>query len=288
MSAADSAHRSDADEPALGPELSGPGAAGEDLYTVRIDRFEGPLDLLLYLIQRDEVDIYDIPIAHITHQYLEYLELLDVFDLDNAGEFLVMASTLMRIKARMLLPVQRLGDDEEEEGDPRDELVRRLLEYKKFKEASEDLARKEESRSDWFSRGTEFTFLDEQEEPAELSLSLFDLLRAVRNVLEKMQAEGVHHVYTEVYTVEAQEEFILERLATGGKLRFEELFRGMNVKMEVVVTFVALLDLMKNRRVRVHQSRAYGDLWLSPGAESREAAPAEPAAPAMEEDEGEA
>jgi segregation and condensation protein A len=232
-------------------------------YTVQLDRFEGPLDLLLYLIQRDEVDIYDIPIAHITKQYLSYMELLDVFDLDNAGEFLVMAATLMRIKARLLLPVQRPGDEEEDDVDPRDELVRRLLEYKKYKEASEEFGHKETERGQFFSRGTEFTFEDQQEEPAELSLSLFDLLRAVRNVLDQLQGENAHHVYTEVYTVEGQEELILERLGMDQRIRFEEIFRGMKIKMEVVVTFVALLDLLKSQRIIVHQSKSYGELWLS-------------------------
>lgn len=232
-------------------------------YQVHLDRFDGPLDLLLYLIGRDEIDVYDIPIAHITKQYLQFLELLDVFDLDNAGEFLVMAATLMRIKARMLLPVQRLGDEEDDDIDPRDELVRRLLEYKKYKEASQSLAAKEEARADYFRRGSEFPFLGEVEEEApELSLSLFDLLRAVRSVLEEMRAGSVHHVYTEVYTVEGQEELLLRRLHDAKQLRFEELFRGMSVKMEVVVTFVALLDLLKNQRVRARQSSSYGDIWI--------------------------
>ena len=198
-----------------------------DAYLVHLDRFDGPLDLLLYLIQRDEVDVYDIPIAHITKQYLQFLEVLDVFDLDNAGEFLVMATTLMRIKARMLLPVQRLGDEEDDDIDPRDELVRRLLEYKKYKEASQSLAAREERRADYFRRGSEFPFLAEaEEEVPELALSLFDLMRAVRSVLEEMRGGSVHHVYTDVYTVEGQEEVLLRRLADASPLRFEGIFRS--------------------------------------------------------------
>lgn len=264
-----------------------------DPYLVHLDRFEGPLDLLLYLIGRDEIDIYDIPIAHITRQYLEYIELLDVFNLDNAGEFLVMAATLMRIKARMLLPVQRPGDDDEDDIDPRDELVRRLLEYKKYKEASQSLAAKEESRAEYFGRGVAYPYLGEAEEEApELSLSLFDLLRAVRSVLEEMRAGNVHHVYTEVYTVEGQEELLLRRLSEVPRIRFEELFRGMSVKMEVVVTFVALLDLLKNQRVRALQSKSYGEIWIegrdpepaeqidapAPGVQSEDDAPDDPPA----------
>jgi segregation and condensation protein A len=230
---------------------------------LHLGEFDGPLDLLLYLIQRDELDIYNIPIAQITQQYLEYLELLDVFDLDNAGEFLVMAATLMRIKARLLLPVTRPGEDDDEDVDPRDELVRRLLEYKKYKEAAQSLAAKEQDRSEYFSRGGSYAFLGEaEEEPAELSLSLFDLLGAVRNVLQEMRGDSTHNVYTDVYTVEGQEEHILTTLGDGVRVRFEELFRNMQVKMEVVVTFVALLDLLKAGRIRADQSQTYGEIWL--------------------------
>ena len=246
------------------PRTNGQPSSG---YNVRLDEFEGPLDLLLYLIQRDEIDVYDIPIAHITQQYLLSIEELDQFDLDNAGEFLVMASTLMRIKARMLLPVQRPGEEDEEDGDPRDELVRRLLEYKKYKEAAQALAGRSSERAEYFGRGTDYGFLDQAEEEApELSLSLFDLLRAVNNVLEEMRSEGTHHVYTEMYTVEGQEEQILHRIDREERFRFDELFAGMRVKMEVVVTFIALLDLLKARRVHVYQSDAYGDIWLEAGA----------------------
>ncbi|RKZ17873.1 hypothetical protein DRQ53_02100 [bacterium] len=233
---------------------------------IQLHDFEGPLDLLLYLIQRDELDIYNIPISQITRQYLEYIDLLDVFDLDNAGEFLVMAATLMRIKARLLLPVTRPGEDEEDDIDPRDELVRRLLEYKKYKEAALDLAQKETNRAEYFGRGGSFEFLgDAEEEPVELSLSLFDLLGAVRNVLQEIRGDSTHRVYTEVYTVEAQEELILDRLTDDGRVRFEELFGEMKIKMEVVVTFVALLDLLKSGRIRANQSSTYGDIWLEAG-----------------------
>jgi segregation and condensation protein A len=256
-------------EPQASPPAEVPADDRADVPTersllVQLTEFEGPLDLLLYLIQRDELDIYNIPIAQITKQYLEYIELLDVFDLDNAGEFLVMASTLMRIKARLLLPVTRPGEEDEDDIDPRDELVRRLLEYKKYKEAAQDLARKEQDRSEYFGRGGSFPFMGEAEdEPAELSLSLFDLLGAVRNVLQEMRGDAAHHVYTEVYTVEGQEEYILRTLEDGARVRFEELFKAMRVRMEVVVTFVALLDLLKAGRIRADQSKIYGEIWLA-------------------------
>lgn len=250
-----------ADHGAPGSERSlGPGAAR---YTVHLEQFEGPLDLLLYLIQRDELDIYDIPIRHITKTYLSYIDLLDVFELDNAGEFLVMASTLMRIKARMLLPISRPEEDDED-GDPRAELVARLLEYKKFKEAAGELERSEAQRRDYHYRGQAFPFPVEDDEPPELSLSMFDLLGALRTVLEQVQQEGSHHVYTEVYTVQAQQEAIVSALARAeGKLRFTEVFTEMKVKMQVVVTFVAMLELMKAGRLRAQQNGPWDEIWLS-------------------------
>ncbi|HEX9640331.1 MAG TPA: segregation/condensation protein A, partial [Candidatus Krumholzibacteria bacterium] len=207
-------------EGARGAAQESRSADSADLYTVRLERFEGPLDLLLYLIQRDEMDVYDIPISRITRQYLEYIELIDVFNLDNAGEFLVMAATLMRIKARMLLPVQKLDDGDGEELDPRDELVRRLLEYRKFKEAAASLAEKEESRRDFYARGADYPFLDLEQEAPEFSLTLFDLLGAVRNVLRRIESDPSHHVYQEVFTVESQTRRLIERLAGVEQLRF--------------------------------------------------------------------
>ena len=236
-------------------------AAAADRYTIRLDRFEGPLDLLLYLIQRDEMDIYDIPIAHITKQYLATIELLDVFNLDNAGDFLVMAATLMRIKARLLLPVQR-SDEDDDDIDPRDELVRRLLEYKKFKEAAQSLGEHEAERSDWFYRGSTFPYVDQAQEAPEFSLSLFDLLSAVRNVLERLEGDHKHYVYQETFTVEQQVERILGELAARERLRFEEIFEAARTKMHVVVTFVAMLELMKQQRIRAQQIVQYGDIWL--------------------------
>jgi len=231
-------------------------------YTIRLTDFEGPLDLLLYLIQRDEIDIYDIPIAHITHQYLGYLDVLDALGLDNAGEFLVMAATLMRIKARMLLPVQRPEEDDDEI-DPRDELVRRLLEYKKYKEAAGKLADAEEQRREWYRRGTDFPFLGEDEEPPEFALSMFDLLKAVRNVLDHLQGDHQHHVYQEVWTVEGQVERILDLVGDSERLRFEDVFTEAKSKMQVVVTFVAMLELLKQQEITVYQLGAYDDIWLS-------------------------
>ncbi len=251
---------------ALGPEAESVAPEIEAKgYNVQLDRFEGPLDLLLYLIQRDEIDIYDIPISHITEQYLASIDEIDALDLEKAGEFLVMASTLMRIKARLLLPVTR-EEEMDEEGDPRDELVRRLLEYKKYKEAAAALGASEEKRREYFGRFMEFPFKDRiEEEPPEFSLSMYDLLSSVKNVLDQLKGDHRHHVYQEVFTVEGQTEKILAQLEERGSLRFEEVFAESRVKMEVVVTFVAMLELMRQRQVLARQLSTYGEIWLYAG-----------------------
>ncbi len=240
---------------------SGPVSRG---YTIQLDRFEGPLDLLLYLIQRDEIDIYDIPIAHITEQYLVFIEDLHSLDLENAGEFLVMAATLMRIKARLLLPVQRM-EEEEDGADPRDELVRRLLEYKKYKEAAHSFAAAEEQRRQYFSRPIEYPFRDQiPQEPPEFSLSLFDLLGSVKEILDSLKGDQLHHVYNMVYTVEEQAEKLQALLEGSQGIRFQEVFGGASCKMEIVVTFVAMLELMRQGQLWARQIEAYGEIWIYP------------------------
>ncbi|HKI82763.1 MAG TPA: segregation/condensation protein A [Candidatus Krumholzibacteria bacterium] len=242
-------------------DSSGPSGSG---YNIQLDRFEGPLDLLLYLIQRDEIDIYDIPIAHITEQYLASIEDLDSLDLENAGEFLVMAATLMRIKARLLLPVQRT-EEEEEGADPRDELVRRLLEYKKYKEAAQNFAEAEEQRRQYFSRPIEYPFRDQiPQEPPEFSLSLFDLLGSVKEILDTLKGDQLHHVYNMVYTVEEQAEKLQAMLEGSQGIRFKEVFGHASCKMEVVVTFVAMLELIRQGQLWARQVEAYGEIWIYP------------------------
>ena len=175
-------------------------ARGGAPVVVKLERFEGPLDLLLHLIKRDEIDIYDIPIARITQQYLAYLELMRALDLDVAGEFLVMAATLMRIKAKMLLPAPQAAE-EEDEGDPREELVQRLIEYRQFKEAASTLRTREEERRQLFERG----LLPSEDDAGPLPLapaSLFDLLDAFHRVVARLPEPAVYDVRSEVYDVE--------------------------------------------------------------------------------------
>jgi segregation and condensation protein A len=229
--------------------------------TVRLARFEGPLDLLLHLIKRDEIDIYDIPIAHITQQYLAYLDLMRSLDLEVAGEFLVMAATLMRIKARLLLPVQT--PEEEESEDPREELVQRLLEYRQFKEAAVALQSREEERRRLFERGR-VPGEDEAGPPPLAPATLFDLLDALNRVLARMPARDVYAVEGEIFSIEEQMETIRRRLAVEGQVLFSRLLGTCRARLEAIVTFMALLELIRLGEVEVVQSRLFGDITLLP------------------------
>ncbi len=227
--------------------------------TVKLERFEGPLDLLLHLIKRDEIDIYDIPIAHITRQYLEYLELMRALDLDVAGEFLVMAATLMRIKARMLLPVPTT--EEEEVGDPREELVQRLLEYRQYKEVAGTLKLREEDRRLLYERG----ILPGEEEAGPLPLqpaTLFDLLDALNRVLSRIPEKSPYEVQAETFTLEERMAALRRMLEEEDRVDFTRLLEGCAVRLEAVVTFMALLELMRQGEVMILQTELFGAITL--------------------------
>ena len=259
-------HLGDAAPPETAPEAgAGVGAvpgstpSGRTV-TVRLARFEGPLDLLLHLIKRDEVDIYDIPISHITQQYLAYLELMRALDLEVAGEFLVMAATLMRIKAKMLLPLPAVGE-EEEEGDPREELVQRLVEYRQFKEAAGTLKTREGERRLLYERG----MVPGEEDAGPLPLapaSLFDLLDALNRVMARVPEQTVYEVRAESWSVEDKMSLIATSVAERGSVSFVELLERCRARAEMVVTFVALLELVKLGHVGVVQPEAFGDILL--------------------------
>ena len=227
---------------------------------VQLEIFEGPLDLLLHLIKKNEVSIADIPIATITEQYLSTLELMQGLNLDVAGEFLVMAATLIHIKSRMLLPPGENEDEEEEEGDPREELIRRLLEYQRFKEAAEELERRELLRRDVFVRRSEAP--EEAETVGFESLSLFDLLSALRHVLERFPEEGIHEVTLDTISVREKMSFLLDELRRRGKVIFQSLFETATSRLEVVVTFLAMLELVKIRAIRVWQEERIGPVVI--------------------------
>jgi segregation and condensation protein A len=233
---------------------------GRTTVTIKLARFEGPLDLLLHLIKRDEIDIYDIPIAHITQQYLAYLELMRALDLDVAGEFLVMAATLMRVKARMLLPLPQSGE-EEDEGDPREELVQRLVEYRTFKEAAGTLKDKESERRLVFERG--MVPGDEEMGPLPLApATLFDLLDALNRIMSRLPERTVYEVQGEIYDVEDKMTLIASTVAEHGEMSFTDLLLRCRARDEMIVTFMALLELIKMGTILVVQSELFGDIRI--------------------------
>jgi len=245
--------------------------------TFKLPRFEGPLDLLLHLIKRDEIDIHDIPIAHITRQYLDTLEIMRMLDLEVAGEFLVMAATLMRIKAKMLLPLPS-SQEEEDEGDPREELVQRLLEYRLFKEAAGGMQEREGERRTWHERGIVPT--EDDAGPLPLApATLFDLLDALQRVMSRRPERAVYAVQTEAYDIDDKMSLIARTVAEDGQLRFSELMLRSRARMEIIVSFMALLELIKLGRVLCVQDANFADILILPRLpEGRpEDAPAEPA-----------
>jgi segregation and condensation protein A len=231
-------------------------------YHVRLTQFEGPLDLLLHLIRRDKINIYDIPISHITKEYLSYIEVMQELRLEVAGEFFVMAATLMRIKAQMLLPRR---PDEEEEEDPREELVRNLLEYRKFKEAASVFAEKENDRRQLYTRpvaapppGTE--------EPSLMEVSIFDLVDAFKKVMDDLRKQISYRIEKESYTVEEKIDLIRIKVNTSSEVLFTELFAGDSDRMEIIVTFLAILEMVRLGELSARQMTTGGDVWLySPG-----------------------
>lgn len=244
--------------------LAPPGEVTTDRAALRfrLDNFEGPLDLLLHLIKREQVDIHDIPIARITRQYLETLETMRLLDLDVAGEFLVMAATLMRIKSRTLLPPSPL-DEDEEEGDPRQELVRRLVEYRKYREVAERLRARETERARRHVKG--YRPQVDSDEPLPLKpISLFRLMDVLREVLARQVAtESIHAVELPPVTVEERMEVIRERLAGAwGQLRFEELLEDCRSRIEIISTFMAVLELIRLGEVAARQYEDFGDIWI--------------------------
>ncbi len=229
-------------------------------YKVQLEIFEGPLDLLLYLIKKEELNIYDIPIDRITQQYMEYLDLMKLLDLDIAGEFVLMAATLMYIKSRMLLPVEEQPPLEEEEEDPRLDLVRQLLEYKKFKDVAHDLAQKEVLQSQIFSRVVGADGVGP--ESRSLDVSIFDLISAFSSVLKKFEGEGLREVYQEIYTVADKIVMIQKLLKEKARVAFHELFAGAASRGEVVATFLAILELIRLKETKVLQETPFGTIMI--------------------------
>jgi segregation and condensation protein A len=236
------------------------------MYSVRLENFEGPLDLLLFFIKRDELDIYDIPIASITQEFLEYVKVLEMLDLELAGEFIVMAAMLVQIKAQMLLPREEKQGIEPgmiDDDDPRAELVRRLLEYKRYREASDSLTISAENQKYVLYRQVfEAEEIHASESGSYRNATLFDLLKALKRAIEKAPEKAEPHVVTRFpITVEEKSEEILHTLKTKTAARFFELVSGL-AKMHIVVTFLALLELAKLQRIRVQQDLRFDDIVI--------------------------
>ena len=231
---------------------------GHSPIRVHIPVFDGPLDLLLHLIQENQLEITDIPIAKITRQYLETLELMRELDLEVAGEFLVMAATLMRIKARMLLP-PAIAEVEEE--DPRQSLVRQLLEYSRFKEAAQDLGRLESERRLLFERGAPAQ-LEDPESSELLPVSIFRLLDALKTVLARQAPPYVHTVMAEPMTLEEAMGLMRGQLLASPRLLFEELLERFVTRIEKITAFLGLLELLKRGSIAAAQEALFGPIWI--------------------------
>jgi segregation and condensation protein A len=232
-------------------------------YKVKLEVFEGPLDLLLYLIKKDEVDIYDISIERITHQYLDFMDAFKVLDLEVAGEFVVMAANLIYLKSRSLLPAHVQPPEEEaEEDDPRWDLIRQLLEYKKFKDAAAQLSQREAEQSQLFGRASEGA--ERAPERPLGDVSVFDLINAFNKVLKRLgeKSEDLREIFEENFTVSDKIDLIMKMTSSGVALKFTELFATAASRTEIVVTFLALLELIRLKQLRAVQAEAFGEIEL--------------------------
>ncbi len=240
---------------ALGSERTAVNDPRSNSYKARLEGIKAPLGVLLYLIKRDNIDIYDIPIAKITRDYLDYLDLMEELQIDLAGEFFVLAATLMRIKVQMLLR----RDDEIE--DPREELVRNLLEYKRIVEAARSMKEMEDERLRMFRRPVPQSEKELRAEPV-LELNLYEIMRAFRDIMSQFDSQEVSEIQPEEFTIEEKITAVLARLLQDRQAAFRDLFSGSSSRLEMVVTFMAILELMKRARIRCRQERAFGEIWL--------------------------
>jgi segregation and condensation protein A len=235
-------------------------------YKVKFEVFEGPLDLLLYLIKKEEVDIYQVNLTQLATQFIEYIEVMRLLDLEIAGEFLVMASTLMYIKSRELLPVdqQVTAEGEEEGDDPRWELVRQLVEYKKFKDAAAQLQTLEIRQEQVYPRLPVKPEFGREEPPGKAQASLFDLLNAVNAILKRIvEREDLRDIFEDKWTVSEKIEDIMKEMSRCPSLKFSALFAGATSRTEVVVTFLAMLELIRLRQIVAIQEAPFGEIELA-------------------------
>lgn len=225
---------------------------------IRLDIFEGPLDLLIYLIKKDHLNVYDIPITQVVDQYLKFLEFMKLLDINIASEYLVMAANLINIKSKMLLP-QPQEEPQEDETDPRDELVKRLLEYEKFKEAAEFLRDKELERNKYFKRPAAEVSKGE----AYIEASIFDLINAFKTALKEVPKGIFFEVVKDEFTVEEKIHDLLHLILEKGKVSLDELFSAAKNKLEIVVTFLAILELIKLKEIAAVQEEIFGPILIT-------------------------
>lgn len=239
-------------------------------YTIKLKQFEGPFDLLLFFIERDELDIYDIPISKITEDFLSYIKELEKLNIDVASEFILVAATLMRIKAKLLLPRKEI-DELGNEIDPREELTQRLLEYKKYKAILDEMRAMEENRSTKFQRGNVSSELRVIASKAlvdvELeSLTLYKLLKTFQKLMEEYEVRGsktIHRIVKYNYTIEDQQSYILTKMKKGKKVDFKNIFEGLENRIHAIVTFLSLLELLNVQKVTVTQGEGINNFWIS-------------------------
>ncbi len=234
-------------------------------YKIQLDVFEGPVDLLLYFIKRDEINIYDIPITKVTKDYLEYLNIMTTLNLQLAGEFVAMAAMLVRIKAKMLIPRVKDAIDNEEIEDPRNELIQRLLEYQYFKEIGGELQKLESQHAGEFPRKPNWDYIDHDLVPEDAlnHISLFDILNAYKQAMDRMPKDSnPHEVDVETSNIAEQIDFIYSHLHKNPRVNFSTLVKEIKSKLVLLVTVMALLDMMRTQQVRVIQAKTFDDFVI--------------------------
>ncbi len=236
-------------------------------YRIQLQNFEGPLDLLLFLIRKSEVDICDIPVAEITQQYMAYLEVIELLDLDHASEYILMAATLIRIKAQMLLPRPQLDEDGEAE-DPRQELVQRLLEYQRYKEVAGELGELEkEGRQYYRLKNVRVDAAEPESEEDEewlgsSDLTLYDLMSVFVEALKRVPPVSQHTVEQIPVTIDDQSKFVMDFLASKSSVLFKDLLNQVKERIILIVTFIAILELVRNKKVALNQNQPFSEIWI--------------------------
>ncbi len=243
----------------------------QETYEIKLPQFEGPFDLLLFFIERDELDIYDVPIFKVATDFLDFIRKMDALNIEVASEFILVAATLMRIKAKLLLPRKEVDPETGKEIDPRDELVTRLIEYKKYKEVTENMRKMEEDRQSITKRGNT---LHENKEIADLfetefemqSLTMFRLLKSFQNVLDRIAREKnkkvVHMVESPAYTISGEKMVLLEKIKVGQKTAFEEVFAEVENRIHAIFVFLSVLELIQEQQIKITIGDGYNNFWV--------------------------